>query len=423
MILQNIRYLVTQNEDREVLENIDLRVEDSRITEIGKNLSGKNMVKVDCSDRIIMPGLVNAHTHVSMALLRGISDNKGLDEWLNEDIFPAEEAMGEYDAYVGALLGAAEMLKSGTTTFNDMYFHMDSVAKAVENSGIRALLSKGMTDMEDEIHDQLREALDFVKNYGGEERINVGIAPHAIYTCSNELLSYGKHYSEMHDIPFHIHVSETLDENKDVIEEHGMSPIEYLDSHGLLDEQVIAAHGTWLSKNDRKIIAEKNVSVAHNPAANLKLGSGIADVNAMRENGINIGLGTDGPASNNSLNLFQEMKLTGLLHKRDDPTRITEQEVLDMATVNSARALGLEEEIGSIEKGKKADLVMISTDEPSMSPVYGKRGVVSNLVFSFNGGVSEVLVGGELVVENGNCVEIDEETIVDEAERLKQKLV
>ncbi|MBC5792575.1 MAG: amidohydrolase [Nanohaloarchaea archaeon] len=420
MILQNIRYLVTQNENREVLEYVDLRIKDDRIVEIGGSLDYDDR-KVDSSDRIVIPGLINAHTHASMTLLRGISDNKELERWLNEDIFPAEEKLDEQDAYIGALLGSVEMLKSGTTTFNDMYFHMDSVAEAVKDSGIRAMLSVGMIDIEEDTEEELRNAVNFLDRYRDENRIVPGIAPHSIYTCSNELLRYAKNYSKLHDVPFHIHVSETMQENSDALEEHGMTPVEYLKNHGMVDEDLIAAHSTWLTNRDRKIMEENNATVAHNPAANLKLGSGIADINSMMENGINVALGTDGAASNNSLNLFQEMKLTGLLHKRDDPSKLTEQDVLDMATINGAKALGMEDEIGSIEEGKKADLAMIDVDKISMNPRFGKDGLISNLVYSFNGNVSEVLVDGDLVVEEGKSVEIHENNLVEEVRDRAEK--
>ncbi len=413
MILENIRYLVTQNRERDVIENADVRVVEDRIAEVGRNLSHPDEHRIDCSDRIVMPGLINAHTHVPMALFRGISDNKNLQDWLHEDIFPAEEKMDGEDVYLGSLLGTTEMLESGTTCFNEMYFKTDRIAEAVEDTGIRAVLARGVMDIEESIDEQLEKATLFVENYRDHERINTAIAPHAIYTCSKDLLRLSKKYAEAYNVPYHIHVSETVKENKDSREEHGKTPVEYLESEGLLDSSVVTAHCTWLTERDRNILSERDVSVAHNPAANLKLGSGIADLNRMKEAGINTGLGTDGSASNNSLNMFQEMKLAGLLHKRNDPTEITEQDILDMATVNSAKALDMEEEIGSIEEGKKADLVMIDIEDVSMNPIYGDRGLISNLVYSFNGDVSEVLVDGQLVVENGRCTEVNHEKIVE----------
>ncbi|MFB6145932.1 MAG: amidohydrolase family protein [Candidatus Nanohaloarchaea archaeon] len=419
MILKNIRFLVTQNREREIFENVDLEIKDDRIKSIGRGLNGRR--EIDCSERIVMPGLVNTHTHAAMTLLRGISDNKVLDDWLNEDIFPAEEALNETDAYFGALLASIEMLESGTTTFNDMYFHMESVAKAVEDTGIRALLSRGLTDIEGPAYESLFESEEFIKKYKEHELIRPGIAPHAIYTCSEGLLKASRKVADRHDAPFHIHVSETEKENSDAISEHGMTPVQYLSNHGILTKNTIVAHATWLNDTDKFLIAQANAGVAHNPAANLKLGNGVADVPSLIEQGIKIGIGTDGVASNNNLNLFEEAKLAGLLHKRNDPRDITEQEVLDMLTISGARVLGMEDEIGSIEEGKKADIVMIDTDDSSLTPYHGKRGLVSNLVFSFDGDVSEVIVNGKFVY-TGEGVLVDEERVREEVQERAERI-
>lgn len=421
MILKNIRYLVTQNRERELLENVDVLVKGSRIAAIGKSIPEGAHEVVDCSDKMVMPGLVNAHTHASMALLRGISDNKNLQDWLEQDIFPAEEKIGAEEAYVGSLLACVEMLKTGTTTFNDMYDNMDQVAEAVDQTGIRAVLGRGLMDMDGEIDHRIEEAVELVENYRNHERITPCFAPHAVYTASEQLLLEAKDCAEIFNTPYHIHVSETEKEKLEAMEDQGNSPLNYLDSLSLVNDDLVAAHGVWLTEEEKDLLEEKGGNVVHNPAANLKLGSGIADVPDMLDRGINVALGTDGVASNNNLNMFEEAKIASILHKRQSPEDITEQQVLDMATINGAKALGMEEEIGSIELDKKADLVILDLQNPDMQPVHGKRGLISNLVYSFNGNVTDVIVDGERVVKDNQVRNVNEEKVVSYAAEAAEK--
>lgn len=421
LLLKNIRFLVTQNGDREILENTDVLIKQDRVFRIGRNLSDHYSPEevLDCSNKVVLPGLINTHTHASMTAFRGISDNKLLEDWLHEDIFPAEDSLSETDAYYGALAASIEMLKSGTTCFSDMYFHMEQVADAVEESGIRAVLARGLTDIEQE--SDLEEVLDQLVDLVQRQRIKPAIAPHSIYTCSEDLLLDSKEIADKFDLLYHIHLSETEKENSDSINSRGMTPTEYLDNIGILDENVVAAHGTHLTGSDVRILSENRVGIAHNPSANLKLGSGIADVPKLRKNNVKVGLGTDGPASNNNLNLFEEAKTSALLHKRDDPRIIDEQEILDMMTIEAAEILGIADKLGSIEKAKKADLIAVDLDTPEMRPFHGATGVVSNLVYSFNGNVSEVIVGGEIVVEDGELVNIDEEWVSRQLQQRSEK--
>ena len=421
MLLQNIRFLVTQNPEREVLEEVDLRISGSEITEIGELKPTEDEKVVDCSQKVVMPGLVNAHTHASMSLLRGISDNKELEDWLQEDIFPAEEAMDQEDLRTGAELACVEMLETGTTTFNDMYEGIDQIAAAVEETGIRAVLSRGLFDWDDKGETRIEEAKKAVEKYADHELVTPGIAPHAVYSCSEELLKEMKTYAEEKDVPYHIHVSETEKENRDLEAEEGLSPTQYLDENGLLDSSVVAAHAAWLSEEDKKLFEEKEANVAHNPAANLKLGSGIAEIPELLEKGVNVALGTDGPASNNNFNLFEEMKTSALVHKLGSPEKINEQQVLDMATINGARALGLEDEIGSVEEGKKADLLVIDLDQPELKPFHGKKGLISNLVFSYIGHPNKVFVNGEEVVDQGEVLGLDRGEVMEEAQVRSRK--
>lgn len=421
MILKNIRYLVTQNADRQILEEVDMKVSGNRISAIGHDLSTNGEEIIDCSDKVVMPGLINAHTHVSMTLFRGISDDLELEDWLHDVIFPAEEKLGPEDAYIGAKLGCLEMLKTGTTTFNDMYDHMDRVAEAVDETGIRSFLSRGVLDVDGKGDERIGEAVDLFLDHGDHDRIEVGFAPHAVYTASEEVLTELKEFAEENDAVYHIHVSETRSEVEEFVTENNVTPLQHLDNLNLVDENLIAAHCVWMMDDEKYILEENGGTVVHNPAANLKLGSGIADIPDFMDRGINVALGTDGVASNNNLNLFEEAKLAGLLHKRESPTDITAQQVLDMATINGAKALGLEDEIGSIAVGKKADLITIDLNSPEMAPVYGKEGVISNLIYSLSGDVDEVIVGGELVVEDSEHVELDESKVVREARDRSEK--
>lgn len=406
-LLKNVRYLVTQNQEREVLENVDVLIHEDEVYEIGRGLLDyiNPETVIDCSEKIVIPGLINTHTHSSMTLLRGISDNTVLQDWLENYIFPAEDEIEEVDAYLGSVLASVEMLESGTTTFNDMYFHMENVADAVEDTGIRAVLSKGLTDIEDP--GDLYEAEELIRNYAGHDTIEIGVAPHSVYTCSEDLLLDAKELAEKYNALYHIHLSETEKENEDMREEHGMTPTEYLDELGILDDSVIAAHGTHLTEDDMLRLQRTKTGLAHNPAANMKLGSGRADIIQLKERGLEVGLGTDGPASNNSLNMFDEAKLAALIHKEEDPEALTEQDILDMLTIDAAKALNIDDKVGSIEEGKKADLVTIDLNQASMRPFYRARGVISNLIYSFDGDVSEVFVNGEKVVEEGDLQTVD----------------
>jgi 5-methylthioadenosine/S-adenosylhomocysteine deaminase len=265
----------------------------------------------------------------------------------------------------------------------------------------------------------MAEAVDFAIDYSEHERITPGFAPHAVYTASSDVLSELKKFAEDLDSPYHIHVSETRSEVEDFVTENNVTPLQHLDNLGLVDENLIAAHCVWMMDEEKYILEENGGTVVHNPAANLKLGSGIADIPDFLDRGINVALGTDGVASNNNLNLFEEAKLAGLLHKRESPTEITAQEILDMMTVNGAEALGLED-VGSIAVEKKADLITVPLDE-EMTPVHGKQGLISNLVYSFSGEVEDVIIDGTPVLRGSQHTSVEGSKIVEEAGEASQK--
>ncbi len=420
MLLKDIRFLVTQNQNRDVLQHVDVRIEDGRITEIGESLSNDDET-VDCSEKVVMPGLVNTHTHAPMNVMRGISDNKVLQDWLAEDIFPAEERMDSETVYWGAKHAILEMVRTGTTCFNDMYFMEQSVADAVEDTGMRAVLAHGIIDMPDEepvdTKKELADSKRFVARYQDHDRITPAVGPHAIYTCSEELLQQAKDQADKFDTRLHIHLSETMRENRECEEEHGRTPTAYLDKLNLLDDRFIGAHGVWLTENDVELLQETGAGIAHNPCSNLKLGSGVADIAQLREQDVVTGIATDSVASNNNLNMFEEGKTAALLQKRRDPHHMTEQDILDMLTIDGARLLNLDDEIGSIATGKCADITCIDINDVTLKPCHGVHGLLSNLVFGFHGQVSDTFVDGEPLLRDHEPQTVDVDNVFQETTR------
>lgn len=399
----------------------DLLIKNDLICEIGEDISDDNADKIiDATDKILLPGLVNTHTHLSMTLFRGLADDLSLDEWLNDNIWPVEANLNEYYCYIGALLGAVELIKSGTTTFSDMYFYMEDVAKAVEESGLRAVLSYGMIDFGDEEKRkaEIEENMKLFKNCNNtaDGRIKVFFGPHSPYTASEELLKEVRKLADENNIGIHIHVSETQKEIDDVSSEKGLRPFEYLDSIGFLGPDVVCAHSVWLSDKEIEIIKEKNVKISHNPCSNMKLASGIAPVSKLLENDICVAIGTDGASSNNNLDLIEELKTASLLQKVStlDPKALTSDEAVAMGTINGARALGLDDEIGSIEVGKKADLILIDTNCANMVP--DSSNLSSNIIYSANGSnVDTTICNGQILMENKKLTTLDEQEIYQKA--------
>ena len=391
-------------------ERNNIYIEENRISEIGRIIEADEIV--DAGGMIAMPGLVNTHTHAAMSLLRGYGDDMPLHEWLQNRIWPAEAKLTGEMAYWGTRLAIIEMIKSGTTAFNDMYFFMEDVARAVKDGGIRALLGYGFIDLFD---DEKREKeikatekfVNFVENMRNP-RIKASVAPHAIYTVSKEGLEWSAQYAREKGLRLHIHVSETEKEVKDTMEQHGMSPVKYLDSMGFLGNDVIAAHSVWLSDEDIEIYAKRGVWPSHNPASNMKLAVGKAmPYSKMRDEGIKPVLGTDGAASNNNLDMLEEMKIAALLQKLSgDPTALPAHEAIRMAAEWGAQALGFN--AGKMEEGYLADIILIRTDIPEMVPMHNWE---SNVVYSANGSaVDTVICDGNILMKNRE-IEGEEEVI------------
>jgi 5-methylthioadenosine/S-adenosylhomocysteine deaminase len=405
-----------------------LLIQNDRIVEISDKIAVNDADEVINADgKLLIPGLVNTHTHLSMTLMRGLADDMPLDTWLNDHIWPVEAELEGEHCYAGALLACAEMIKSGTTCFNDMYFFMDHVAKAADEAGIRGILSHGMIDFgnEEKRKKEFKETIRIIKkcHNTADGRIKVAFGPHSSYTCSQELLQGVKKQASKYGVRIHIHVSETQKEVSDVMEAHGKRPFEYLDEIGFLGSEVTAAHGVWVSDSEIDIIKEKNVKISHNPSSNMKLSSGVSPVAKLLDKGVCVSLGTDGAASNNNLDLLEEMKIAALLQKVKtmDPTVLTAEEVFKMVTINGAYSLGLENEIGSIEVGKKADLVLVNMKTPQLTPV---RNPLSHLVYAANGGdVDTVICNGNVLMKNRKLLTLDEAMVLEIAENASDDLL
>ena len=405
-----------------------LLIKDDLIAEISDEIDDSNADKIiDAEGKILLPGLINTHTHLSMTLFRGLADDLSLDSWLNDHIWPMEANLNGDYCYIGALLGAVELIKSGTTTFSDMYFYMEDVARAVEDAGIRAVLSYGMIDFGDaerreaEINENM--ALYDACNGMADGRIKVFFGPHSPYTASEELLVKVRELADEHNIGIHIHVSETQKEINDSLDERGIRPFEYLEKIGFLGPDVVAAHCVWLSDEEIEIIKKHGVKVSHNPCSNMKLASGVAPVSKLIENDICVSIGTDGASSNNNLDLIEELKTASLLQKVStlDPKVLTSDEAIEMATIKGAEALGLDDEIGSIEVGKKADIILIDTNSANMVP--DSSSLSSNVIYSANGSnVDTTICNGKILMENKKLTTLDEDEIYAKAKQAIKEL-
>jgi len=414
-----------------IQENLSITIESGRIKKISEGedsckLNPKDFDKViDGENKLVIPGFVNTHTHLAMVLFRGYADDLPLKRWLEEEIWPAERKLTAEDVYWASLLGIAEMIRSGTTTFADMYFYMDAVAKAVEESGIRAMLSYGMIAPKPgaKAKRELSIAQEFLEGFhrSAEGRITVALSPHAPYTCADSVWKRTVELARKYQVMIHTHLSETEDEVERFLEERDLSPAEYLDMLEVFTVPVLAAHCVHLNLVDIGILARNKVSVAHCPGSNMKMGSGIAPVSSLIESGVNVAIGTDGVASNNNLDMLEEIRLAALAQKGllADTTLIPAEKALQMGTLCGARALGLENEIGTIAEGKKADLIIFNLDKPHLIPQYN---LISNLVYAASAqDVETVIIEGRIVMENEEIKTFDEEEVKNRVKKLQEK--
>lgn len=373
---------------------------------------------VDGRGKLYMPGFVNTHGHAGMSLLRGLKDDVNLQTWLQEYMWPTEARFTASDVRAGAELAIAEMLKSGTTTFMDMYDYMDQVAEAVEETGMRACLTRGVIGLcsEEEQRAKLDEAIRFAKSRHGaaDGRITTAIAPHAPYTCPPDFLEKFVDAAHALDLPMHTHMSETAREVEENVAAYGVRPVEHLRRLGVFSRPCLVAHGVHLNDEEISILAEHGVGVSHNPGSNLKLASGIARVPELLAAGVRVSLGTDSAASNNNLDVLREIRLAALIHKgvSGDPTAVPAEKALAMGTVDGARSLWLRN-VGTLEAGMKADVIAIDVTGPQYQP---ETSLVSHLVYAGSSAdVTDVWVNGRPLVRGRVCLTIDEERVVAEA--------
>ncbi|AGB04164.1 cytosine deaminase-like metal-dependent hydrolase [Aciduliprofundum sp. MAR08-339] len=401
-ILIRDAWIITQNARREIIKG-DVYIEDNRISDVGRiNLEAD--IIIDGKNKIVMPGLINTHTHIPMTDLRGLADDVDLEEFLKR-MWALESKRTREDLRHGAALGIDEMLRTGTTTFVDMYSDEDVVAEVAREKGIRAFLGWAVVDEDitTQMGSPLKNAENFVQEYAKDDLITPMVAPHGVYTCSEETLLKAKEIADRYDTLITMHVAETRKEVYEHRKKTGFRPVEYLDKIGFLSPRLIAVHLVWLTLNEIRMLARNGVKASHNPTSNMKLGNGGSmPLVEMINEGITITLGTDSTVSNNNLDMFEVMKFAALLHKNErwNASVTNAQMILDFATVNAAKSLGLN--TGSVEAGKLADIVILDASEPNARPLR-KETLVSNVVYSISGlNVEYTIVNGKIVWKKEN---------------------
>jgi len=431
MLIEGIDIL-TADDSNEYIKNADIGIEDSIISFIAPSGTGPSNFKPDRKisgrRKLAMPGLVNAHTHCAMTLMRNAADDLSLHRWLFDKIFPIEARLTDDDVYWGTVLGFVEMIRSGTTAFADMYLHMEAAAKAAADSKMRVNTSMSPLELDPEkglfVIDRVDEFLKFYNRWNGfgNGRIRVYMEVHSTYLFDKKSLKLSSELAKELGTGIHIHISETEKEVKDSFKQYGKSPVEVCEETGIFEVPVIGAHLVHVSDDDIEILKEYGINAVHNPTSNLKLASGVARVPEMLKAGVNVALGTDGTASNNNLNMFEEMHLAALIHKgvAKNPELVTAKQAFRMGTVNGAAAIGFENETGVIREGMKADIILLDIDKPHLCPLNDPHSAV---VYSAQGSdVDTVIVDGEILMENRELKHIDEERVKFEAEACAKRL-
>ena len=424
--------IVTMDQTRRIIEDGGIAISNGRIVAVGPRAEIERAYtsrqRVNAAGKVITPGLINGHTHVPMVLFRGLADDLDLQEWLTKYIFPAEaKNVTEEFVRVGARLGLAEMIRGGTTTYCDMYYFEDAIADETAKAGVRGVLGETIIDFPVADNKTNAEGMayveKFVARWKGHDLIVPAIAPHAPYTVSEEHLKAARAFSDRTGAPIVTHISETKREVDDSVKAKGASPVAYLERIGFLNDHVIAAHMVWPQGTDIAILKRRGVGVVHNPQSNMKLASGVAPVPRMLTEKLFIGLGTDGAASNNDLNMWEEMDTVAKLHKvfTGDPKVISAQEAFELATIRGAEALHLGKEIGSLETGKRADLLVIDRDTLNQIPLYN---VYSDLVYATKAAdVETVIINGRVVMRNRRLLTLNEAAIKSDARTFRDKII
>src|ERR1700674_5658037 len=424
--------VVTMDADRRIIEDGAVAVKGDAIVALGPRLEIERKYAgtqvINARGKLMLPGFINGHTHVPMTLLRGLKDDVTLEEWLTKSIFPAE-AKNVTEDFVrwGTRLAAAEQIRGGVTTFADMYYFEDAVAEETKAAGMRGVLGESILDFpapDNKSNAAMLEYTEtFLKRWQNDPLIHAAVAPHSIYTCSLKTLQDSATLARKYHAPILIHVAEMKKELDDSLKQNSLTPVQYLEKLGVLGPDVVAAHCIFVDEKDRTILANHQVGCVHNPSSNMMLASGVAPVIEERSAGIAVGLGTDGPAgSNNDLNLMEEMDLAAKLQKitRMDPQALGAQAVVEMATIDGAKALHMDKEIGSLESGKKADLILIGLDQPNAVPMYD---VYSQLAYALKSSdVETVVIAGRVVMRDKKVLTVDEAAAIAKARAYKNKI-
>lgn len=408
--------VITMNPNKEKYEKADIIIDDDKITSILNNYTGECDVLIDATDKIVMPGLINAHTHLGMSFFKTTNDNLSLQEWLSKKIWPIEDKMTDEDTYYATVLSLLEMIKTGTTCSNDMYFNCDGTLRAIKELKTRCLFTRCLLSFNKDDNGRMEEFIDLYNKYKSEDLIDFCVALHALYTCDLEYLKRCSELAKDLNLPIHIHYCENKSEIEEIKNKYKLSPLDVLKKSNLLDNKLILAHSTFIDDESLQEFKDKDVSFVHNPVSNLNLGCGIADITKYSKF-VNIALGTDGVGSGNNLNMFYHMSLVDLLQKGkyENPTVFSSYEVLKMATINGAKALGMDNKIGSIEIGKKADIIMLDINDVMMKP---SSNIINNICHNAFNNVSMTMINGEiLMLDKKVLLDIDENEIIKKVEK------
>ncbi|CDZ74998.1 ATZ_TRZ_like [Peptoniphilus sp. ING2-D1G] len=421
ILLKNVSYIDVKNEC--VIDNSNIYIEDNKVSKVDKDIKIDADDAINCENKLAIPALINAHTHLGMTMMRNYADDLDLNSWLNDKIFPLEAKLTGEDIYYASLLSIIENIRSGVSTVCDMYDAMHRVADGVIESGIRGIITKGLTDITGDPEKKIDDTIRLYKDYHNKanERIKVMPSPHAIYTCSTEFIKEIIDISKSFDSVLNMHISETKKEIYDCIAKHEKRPIEYLDDLGLFDLRVIAAHCTHLNEEEIDFISEKEFYPVYNPTSNLKLASGFTDIKYMLEKNVCVTLGTDGSSSNNNQDMFEEMHIGAIVNKalKEDPKAVKAIDMLKMATINGAEAFNIN--IGEIKEGKLADIALINLNSLNFVP---KNNLISAICYSANSkDVSDLIVDGKFIMRNKEILTLDEEKIKNKVRELTKDLL